>query len=71
VADISSVWIRAMMQRASNMITTITLRDRVSGNQMYLTLRDGTVIGAMGSDPARYMGLTEAQARHKARYSQR
>lgn len=37
---------------------------------MYLTLSDGVVVGAMGADPARYMGLTEAQARHKARYSQ-
>lgn len=51
--------------------TSLRLRDRVSGNFIYLTLRDGVVVGAMGSDPARYVGLTERQARHKARFSQR
>jgi hypothetical protein len=52
-------------------MTTLTLKDRLSGGSMYLTLRDGVVVGAMGSDPARYMGLTEAAARRKARYGQR
>jgi hypothetical protein len=51
--------------------TTLTLKDRASGNKMYLTIRDGVVVGAMGADPARYMGLTEAQAKHRARYAQR
>lgn len=51
--------------------SSLRLRDRVSGNFIYLTLRDGVVVGAMGADPSRYVGLTEQQARHKARFSQR
>jgi hypothetical protein len=51
--------------------TTLTLKDRVSGNRMYLTIREGIVVGAMGADPARYLGLTETAARRKARYAQR
>lgn len=50
---------------------SMTLKDRMSGHKIYLTLRDGTVVGAMGSEPRRYLGLTEAEARHKARYSNR
>jgi hypothetical protein len=53
------------------MATTLNLKDRVSGGRIYLTIRDGVVVGAMGADPARYMGLTEAQAVRKARYGQR
>lgn len=51
--------------------SSLRLRDRVSGNSIFLTLRDGVVVGAMGADPARFVGLTEQQARHKARFSQR
>ncbi len=51
--------------------TELTLRDRAAGQKIWLTLRDGVVVGAMGSSPARYIGLTEAEARHKARYAQR
>lgn len=51
--------------------SSLRLRDRVSGNFIYLTLRDGVVVGAMGADPSRYVGLTEQQARHRARFSQR
>jgi hypothetical protein len=53
------------------MNTTLTLKDRVSGNRMYLSLRDGVVVGAMGADPKRYLGLTEQAAKHKARYAQK
>lgn len=52
-------------------MTTLVLKDRMSGNKVYLTLRDGTVVGAMGSEPRRYLGLSEAAARRKARYGQR
>lgn len=47
---------------------TLCLRDRASGLRIWLTLRDGMVVGAMGSDPKRYLGLTEAVARHRARH---
>lgn len=53
------------------MTIKISLRDRASSQKIYLTIRDGIVVGAMGSDPKRYLGLTEAAARHKARYAQR
>jgi hypothetical protein len=51
--------------------SSLRLRDRVSGNSIFLTFRDGVVVGAMGADPSRYVGLTEQQARHRARFSQR
>lgn len=35
---------------------------------IWLNLRDGVVVGAMGSEPKRFIGLTESQARHLARY---
>lgn len=46
----------------------LTLRDRASRLTIWLWLRDGVVVGAAGSDPARYLGMTEARARHVARY---
>jgi hypothetical protein len=49
--------------------SALVLKDRASGMNIYLTLRDGVVVGAMGSSPKRYMGLTEAAARHQARYA--
>lgn len=52
-------------------MSKLILKDRMSGNRIFLTLRDGIVVGAMGSDPSRYLHLTEAAARHKARYGQR
>lgn len=52
-------------------MTTLVLKDRMSGHKIYLTLKGGTVVGAMGSEPRRYLGLTETEARHKARYSNR
>lgn len=45
----------------------LKLNDKGRG-YIWLTLRDGIVVGAMGSDPKRYIGLTEARARHIARY---
>ena len=46
----------------------LVLRDKTSGGRVYLRLCTGLVIGALGSDPARYLGLTEKAARHLARY---
>lgn len=45
--------------------TLLILKDR-SRNRVFLTLRAGVVVGAMGSEPARYIGLSEAAARLKA-----
>ncbi len=50
---------------------SIKLKDRYSGGHVYLTVRDGRVVGVMGSDPARYMGMTLDEARHHARYGGR
>ena len=47
---------------------SLVLRDKDGSGNIYLTLRDGIVIGAMGSDPKRYLGLSVARARHIARY---
>jgi hypothetical protein len=52
-------------------MTTLVLKDRMSGHKIYLTLREGVVVGAMGSEPRRYLGLSEREARRKARYSNR
>ena len=57
------------VQRLAGAKTELTLRDKASGQRIFLTMRDGAVVGAMGSDPQRYIGLTEAAARHKARYA--
>lgn len=46
----------------------IKLKDRYSGGHAWLTVRDGRVVGVMGADPKRYMGMTLAEARHHARY---
>lgn len=46
----------------------IKLKDRYSGAHVWLTVRDGRVVGAMGSDPKRYMGMSFDEARHHARY---
>lgn len=47
---------------------TLILKDKNSGNRIFLTVRDGHVVGAMGSDPKRYMGLPIGTAQHVARY---
>ena len=48
--------------------TTVKLKDRYSGTHVWLTVRDGNVVGAMGSDPKRYVGMPLDQAKHVARY---
>lgn len=48
--------------------TTIKLKDKYSGGFMVLVLRGGVVTGACGCEPARYIGLTESDARHVGRY---
>ena len=48
--------------------STVKLKDRYSGAHVWLTVRDGTVVGAMGSDPKRYVGMTLDRAKHVARY---
>ncbi len=47
---------------------TTKLKDKRSGGIVWITVRDGVVVGAMGSDPKRFIGMTEARARHVARY---
>jgi hypothetical protein len=51
--------------------TELVLKDKASGFRIFLTLRADVVVGAMGSNPERYVGLTVAEARHLARYAQR
>jgi hypothetical protein len=50
---------------------SLVLRDRYSGGKIYLTVRNGVVVGAMGSDPARYVGMPIATARYYARHGGR
>jgi hypothetical protein len=45
----------------------LKLKDRNRG-LIWLTIRDGVVVGAMGSEPKRYLGMTVAVAKHVARY---
>jgi hypothetical protein len=47
-------------------VKTLVLKDRMSGHRVWLTLKKGIVVGAMGCEPRRYMGLTEKEAFHKA-----
>jgi hypothetical protein len=54
---------------ALTVTTELVLKDRYSGNRVFLTLRDGVVVGAMGCEPQRYVGLAEQDARHKARFA--
>lgn len=51
----------------TNKANVIVLKDKGRG-RVWLTMRDGIVVGAMGSEPKRYMGLTLELARHLARY---
>ena len=46
---------------------TIALKDKLNGTS-WVTLRDGVVVSAVSCDPRRFLGLSEAQARHLARY---
>lgn len=48
----------------------VTLREQrgaYRGGTIYLTVRNGIVVGAMGSDPKRYVGLPLELAREYAR----
>lgn len=47
--------------------TVVKLKDRDRGH-IVLTVRDGVVVGAMGSEPKRYVGMTLDRAKHVARY---
>jgi hypothetical protein len=48
---------------------TIKLKDRYSGGgHVWLTISDGRIIGVMGSDPGRYMGMTLEEAKRYARH---
>ncbi len=49
----------------------IQLKDRYSGSPVTLTVREGRVVGAMGTEPKRYMGMTVDEARHYARHGGR
>jgi hypothetical protein len=57
----------ALAQQAPS---TIKLKDRSRGH-VWLTIRDGRVVGVVGSDPSRYMGMTRDEARHLASYGGR
>jgi hypothetical protein len=46
----------------------VTLKDRYSGGIVWLTVRDGVVVGAQGTEPKRYLGMTLTMAKHYARY---
>lgn len=72
-------WVRRMAKRGKVRIVredrdwvyatlpdpVIRITDKHRG-QITLTMRDGIVIGAMGSEPQRYIGLTELRARQLA-----
>jgi hypothetical protein len=45
---------------------TVKIKDRVSGGAIWLNVRDGVVVGAMGADPKRFVGLPVEQARRVA-----
>ena len=46
--------------------TSLALKDRSRGT-IWLSIRDGVVVGAMGSEPERYIGLTVVLAQRLAR----
>lgn len=46
----------------------VQLKDRYSGNTVGLNFRDGRVVGALGCEPSRYMGMSLDEAKHYARY---
>ena len=48
--------------------SSVKLKDRYSGGHVWLTVRGGNVVGAMGSDPKRYLGMSLDQAKHVARH---
>ena len=48
-------------------LSFVKLKDRDRGH-IVLSVRDGVVVGAMGSEPKRYLGMPLDQARHVVRY---
>ena len=56
------------MRKGAASTPAIKLKDRYSGGHVWLTVRDGIVVGAMGSDPKRYLGMTIDEAKHVARH---
>ncbi len=48
-------------------MASLKLKDKGRGH-VWLNVRDGVVVGAMGSEPKRYIGLTVDRAKHLARY---
>ena len=69
--QIESEIAEALEQSAVSEPSTITLRDRYSGNPVLLTVRDGRIVSVMGSDPWRYMGMSLEEAKHYARHGGR
>lgn len=49
-------------------VTLHEQRGAYRGGTVYLTVRNGIVVGAMGSDPKRYMGMPLELAREYARH---
>lgn len=64
-------WYRqeAERRRAAGLeeVTLCEQRGAYKGGTVYLTVRNGIVVGCMGSDPKRYMGLPLELAREYAR----
>lgn len=59
---------RKSTQDPATAVVKLKLKDRYSGGHVWLTVRDGAVVGVMGSDPKRYLGMLLDQAKHVARY---
>lgn len=57
----------ALIVKLANGAEVHTLHDKYSGQQISLTVRDGLVTGAVGSDPQRYIGLNLDFAKRYAR----
>lgn len=56
------------MSARTDAFERVTLHDRMSGGRVWLTVRDGVVTGAMGCEPARYVGQPIERARRIARH---
>jgi len=51
--------------------SSLQLKDRYSGSPIFLTVRGDHVVGAMGTEPKRYMGMSLDEAKHYARHGGR
>lgn len=56
------------MRRYGPALDMLKLKDRYSRQDIFLTVKNGVVVGAVGSEPKRYMGMSLAMAKHYARY---